>query len=192
MCPDWYHSFRVFALDMGPRPSGKHSVERRDAVDVDRLQSAGRDVKSLLVGESNPYGADPEFALYPSPRGCSGDRLCRLVLRMDPDDYIEKFDRVNLCAGPWSTPKARVKAREIFERRNASSEDGPVVMLGAKVTNAFLIPFRPFTVTGRYVCLPHPSGLSRAWNDPCSYALARSTMERAGVVAHLDSRVAAS
>jgi len=140
-------------------------------------------VKPILVGEMNPYGANPEFALYPSPWGCSGDRLCRLVLRMEPDAYLDAFDRVNLCVGRWSSPAARRRAREIFEGRNFSNEEGAVVMLGAKVTGAFLFPFRPFTVTGRYVCLPHPSGLSRAWNAPGAFELARSTLERAGVSA---------
>jgi hypothetical protein len=31
-------------------------------------------MKPLLVGESNPYGGDPAFALYPSPPGCAGLR----------------------------------------------------------------------------------------------------------------------
>lgn len=144
-------------------------------------------MKPLLVGEMNPYGAEPDFALYPSPPGCSGYRLCRLVLRMDPDAYLEAFDRANLCAGKWSTPKAAARAREIFEARNSSSEEGAVVMLGAKVAAAFLFQFRPFTVVGRYVCLPHPSGLSRAWNAPGAFDLARATLERAGVTQHLDA-----
>ena len=30
MCPRWFHSFLAFLADMGPRPSSKHSVERRN------------------------------------------------------------------------------------------------------------------------------------------------------------------
>ena len=148
-------------------------------------------MKPLLVGESNPYGADPRYALYPLPKGSAGDRLCRLVLQMGLREYVKAFERVNLCAGPWSTPGAREAARRIFLARDYLKDGSQVVMLGAKVTNAFGFNFAPFVVYAeRFVCLPHPSGLSRAWNDPGSYALARSTLERAGVVAHIDSRVA--
>lgn len=45
--------------------------------------------KPLLVGESNPYRSDPHFALYPAPDGCSGHRLCRLILKMGRRDYLE-------------------------------------------------------------------------------------------------------
>jgi hypothetical protein len=38
--------------------------------------------KIVLVGESNPYGADPYYALYPAPDGSAGHRLCCLVLGM--------------------------------------------------------------------------------------------------------------
>ena len=38
------------------------------------------DCKVVLVGEQNPYGPDPEFALYPAPEGSSGHRLCCQIL----------------------------------------------------------------------------------------------------------------
>lgn len=34
--------------------------------------TSSEDCRVLLVGELNPYGADPEFALYCHPVGCSG------------------------------------------------------------------------------------------------------------------------
>jgi hypothetical protein len=143
-------------------------------------------MKPLFVGESNPYGADPEFALYPSPRGCSGDRLCRLVLRMDPDAYLDRFDRVNLCVGKWSLKVARQKAAVLRGER-----EGPVVILGSKVCGAFDMEFRPFTSRTwpehgdhqiKYVVLPHPSGLSRAWHEHGAFDRARGVLRSASVI----------
>src|ERR1019366_2424267 len=140
-------------------------------------------MKPLFVGESNPYGADPEFALYPAPRGCSGDRLCRLVLRMDPDAYLDSYERANLCAEPWSTPGAREAARRSFLARDYLKDGSQVVMLGANVTNAFGFNFAPFVVYAeRFVCLPHPSGLSRAWHEHGAFDKARGVLRRVGVV----------
>jgi hypothetical protein len=143
-------------------------------------------VKPLLVGEANPYGSDPDFALYPSPPGCAGDRLCRLVMKLDPDDYLDRFDRMNICPSKWSAKVARERADVI-----ASSLDHAgrvIVLLGAKVWSAFgtgtqFVPFRIIDATHRkYVVLPHPSGLSRAWHVPGAYERARSILREAGVL----------
>ena len=143
-------------------------------------------MRPLLVGEANPYGSAPEFALYPSPRGCSGDRLCRLVLGLDPDDYLERFDRVNLCPREWHLPTANARAAELFV--DARARGVPVVLLGAKVTRASGTAFEPFTIIAEsWLCplrviLPHPSGLSRAWGAPGAYERARAVLREAGVL----------
>ena len=62
---------------------------------MDELRS-----RVLLVGEVNPYGADPRMALYHLPRGASGDRL-REILGLDDATYIRRLSRVNLCTGRW-------------------------------------------------------------------------------------------
>jgi len=116
----------------------------------------------LLVGETNPYGANPDWALYPHPVGCSGWRLCHAILGMDEDRYFEAFDRVNLCEGPWRIAKAREAAVALGARDR--------VLLGRKVCDAHGTAFEPFlTVTRprgwRALILPHPSGLNRMWND---------------------------
>ena len=68
----------------------------------------------LLVGESNPYGADPEFALFPLPERASGARL-QEILRLSTGEYLRRHDRVNLCAeGKWSGPLARQSAQPDF------------------------------------------------------------------------------
>lgn len=133
----------------------------------------------VLVGELNPYGADPYFALYPYPRYSSGGRLCYDILGFDYNqDYLRKFRRVNLCAGHWSMGEARATVTELRK------EGGPFITLGAKVARAFRVHFVPFTVQASiddinadvYV-MPHPSGLNRLWNVSGSIDKAREFLK---------------
>ena len=135
--------------------------------------------KPLLVGESNPYGSDPHFALYPLPEGGSGHRLCRRILGMRCADYLRAFDRANLCAGDWSEAYAKKSARAVL------SEIGRVILLGSKVCRAFSASFIPFATTDvayspssvvTALILPHPSGRSRIWNDPTAVARTRAAV----------------
>lgn len=128
---------------------------------------------AILVGESNPYGADPYFALYPAPDGCSGHRLCRLILGMRRSAYLDSFERVNLCEGSWLISQARAKARSL-----TSSSDLPLILLGAKVSMAFNVPFKPFCFyrRGSLLVLPHPSGLCRIWNQVDAIHRARAAV----------------
>lgn len=167
------------------------------------LEAIGGEVsnKPILVGEDNPYGGDPTFALYPSPAGSAGDRLCRKVLELTPSTYLREYDRANLCATKWSAPEAREVARSIMAQKNY------VITLGAKVAKAFGLPTAPFAVHrvrldlldpllleetggrltfrppgGPQVCvvavLPHPSGRCRAWNEPKAFERARETLKK--------------
>lgn len=144
--------------------------------------------KPWLIGESNPYqapGADPEhrFDLYPLPPNASGGRLCRLVLGMEQTTYLRAFVRRDLLEGKWSVPKARVAASALWRESGAA----PLVLLGAKVCEAFGLPYQPFTAVSRaamellphrglrtIVVIPHPSGLNRAWHEPGAYQRARN------------------
>lgn len=129
--------------------------------------------KPILVGESNPYGADPYYALYPSPDRSAGHRLCTMILGMQRKTYLDFFDRVNLCAGKWSIKEAREKAAEISAFRKAHG--GVIIMCGSKVASGFGIPFEPFTRRGDSVAiLPHPSGLCRLWLEKDAIAKARA------------------
>lgn len=137
--------------------------------------------KPLLIGEQNPYGNDPYFALYPSPEGCSGHRLCALVLGMHRSAYLEAFDRANLCDGPWDAKVARKHAGELWV--DARKNDRPaLILLGQKVARAFALPghrpMEPFSIETNctstvVLALPHPSGLCRLWNEPGAFARAR-------------------
>lgn len=119
----------------------------------------------VLIGESNPYGSDPAFALYHLPRHASGNRLREhLGLR---DATYEKLARANLCSGPWRAGDAREKMRCLLETFDV------LVCLGAKAVGVACgvlgwerPPFFGASAVGRttVVSLPHPSGLNRAWN----------------------------
>jgi hypothetical protein len=133
-------------------------------------------VKPILVGELNPYGADPRHALFPLPAGASGDRL-REILGMGLGEYLRTFDRVNLCVGKWSLREARRKAGELL------ADHSTLILLGARVCAAFSHPYRPFRIwrlpARTFVVLPHPSGRCRAWNEPSATARAREVVGRA-------------
>lgn len=129
--------------------------------------------KIVLVGEANPYGGDPKFALYPAPERSAGGRLCSLILGMRTGEYLRAFDRVNLCPSTWSIGVARLSAKGLKGRY--------AVLFGAKVCSAFDVPFDPYesqypaTVQGGggLLILPHPSGLCRLWNEAGAYDRAR-------------------
>lgn len=141
--------------------------------------------RPLLVGELNPYGGDPSVALYPLPPHASGGRLQR-ILGLSTTQYLRLFDRANLCVGAWDLAEARASAGQIL----ADPTRTHLVLLGAKVSRVFCGVFEPFTLRatpgrpGQLVAtLPHPSGLSRAWNEPGAELRARELLARLGVVA---------
>lgn len=138
-------------------------------------------MKPWLIGEANPYQSenDPDFAMYPDPPESAGGRLCHRILRMSTTDYLRSFERRNLLHGKWSSPKAREAAQALMNE----AKGAPFVLLGAKVCAAFGVAFDPFTYIAFYpagvgpkisgIRLPHPSGLSRGWNEPGSSDKAR-------------------
>jgi hypothetical protein len=118
----------------------------------------------LLLGETNPYGPDPEFALYCHPPNCSGHRL-RLILGLSEAAYLD-LHRKNLCDGAWSMKSAQARA---FELLDPQAPWQVIVLLGRKVTHAFeklaledveLAAFSTRTCCPgmTLVSLPHPSG----------------------------------
>lgn len=133
--------------------------------------------RTWLIGEFNPYqriGADHTYALYPDPPNSSGGRLCHLILRMDPDTYVDTFERRNLLQDKWSMPRARESACRLM----LESGHDPLVLCGAKVAGAFGLGYMPFNVVDcdgkKLAILPHPSGLNRAWHESGSFDRART------------------
>lgn len=145
----------------------------------------------LLVGEMNPYGGSPAFALWDEPADASGARL-RAILGLRSDTY-RALHRANLCAGRWELPVARGRASR-FMLCEPSRPWEVVVMLGRKVASAFRYRGAFFSaqfprsapgLQGRpeptLVSLPHPSGLCRLWHEPSAVQTARSLLRK---VAH--------
>lgn len=136
-------------------------------------------MRPLLVGEDNPHSDDPRMALHVRPAGAAGSRLAG-ILGLGHAEYLRTFDRENLLrhAPKWDKQRARDRAVEILSR-------GPtlVVVLGAKVADAFGVPFKTFAVVrgaiATYAVLPHPSGRCHIWNDPATKQQARDCVAAA-------------
>lgn len=136
-------------------------------------------MKPVIVGESNPFGGDEYYALYDEPEGCTGDRLCRMVMGLRSETYRRSFERRNLLRGSrWSAPRAREAASVLVERL---PESRVWILLGKRVAVAFGFhgEWKPPCTSvdtigdrilppkcGLILALPHPSGLNRMWNDP--------------------------
>lgn len=130
----------------------------------------------FIVGENNPYGADPYFAMYPQPENSAGGRLCRLVLQLPEAQYLREFHRRNLLQQPkWSVVDARAAAVKLAEEIGESK----VILLGAKVCAGFRLDFEPFTIVrGKVAILPHPSGLCRMWSQLDAYDRGRDLVRK--------------
>lgn len=137
----------------------------------------------IIVGESNPYGDDPHYAMYPEPDGCAGWRLCHKVMGLRRGTYMSSFERVNLLQGPkWSAPRARRAANELCER---SGGNRIWILLGTKVKEAFAIYGGAPQVlfwghqANNVVVLPHPSGRCRVWSEPGIVEKCRELLKKA-------------
>lgn len=120
----------------------------------------------VLIGESNPYGTDPEMALFHPPRHASGNRLREHLGLLDAT--FAALAKVNLCTGKWSTSVAADRARELV------GDYRVLVCLGVKTVEAVcrVLGWKPpqrFCAAAvgdvAVVALPHPSGLNRIWNE---------------------------
>ena len=142
--------------------------------------------RTWLVGENNPY--------YPYRIGCSGARLCTF-LGLTEDEYLERFERRNLLSQEkWSVPLARRAAAFLVSQ---ISDGDRLVLLGAQVTQAFRYEFELLKIWEardqlpgreihyRVLIAPHPSSMSRIWNDPAMPARLRAAL------AELEGRAAA-
>lgn len=151
----------------------------------------------LLVGELNPYGADPGYALYHEPPNSAGGRLQRLILGVSARRWYLPIWRTNLCEGAWDMDEALDGAGVVLGLDQAPGPWDVIVALGVSVNSALRRrAFRtlthltswpePFETIGlvlsthqvTVVNLPHPSGRNLVWNEPDRVQAARDLMRR--------------
>lgn len=129
-------------------------------------------MKPLIVGQAPGPNTDPAEPLS----GASGRRLAALC-ELSVNDFLDRFERVNLMDRfPGKAGKGDAfrmdRARRAALRLSQRFEKRKVVLLGNRVARAFEV--KPIWPAGNFVpmwggfvtVVPHPSGISRWWNDP--------------------------
>lgn len=130
-------------------------------------------MKPIILGMNNPISSDPAHALYPSPEGCTGHRLWRMLnarTGCSRSEYLEAFERRNLISQKtWpNMGLARAAASEFLRELCSRTEPLTVLVLGAEPRDALRLPrvlVKPvemYGVTWRLV--PHPSGRNLWYN----------------------------
>lgn len=121
----------------------------------------------------NPHSDDPAMALHPSAfPGSAGSRLFKMVRDVDHTvseaAYLERLELRNLVLEPeWSRARAAVEARVTSDYLKGRV----VVVLGSTLppllgwTRGFKWYVWQLWETTAYVVVPHPSGLSRVYNE---------------------------
>lgn len=133
---------------------------------------------ATLIGLLNPHSGKAANALSTQPRGASGWRLyCMFadVSGKTEADYMAGFRRYNLALKTVPPAKYVERAKRLITDDYIPKGEH-VVLLGAVVKEAFekaLVtdfatePFVGVSFAGRtWYYMPHPSGLTRAYNDP--------------------------
>lgn len=118
----------------------------------------------VVIGELNPYGTDPRYALYDEPHNSAGSVLRRRVFAVPRRVYFDShlFVRGNICTGVWNLTAARDRVKLV----RAEYPESTYILLGRKVSSAFGYSGTLIAQSGNYVILPHPSGRNTMWNDP--------------------------
>jgi hypothetical protein len=144
---------------------------------LDATRLAGSDAcrRVLLVGELNPYGVDPRYALYYLPANSAGGRLQRDVLGVRARHTYLPLWRANLCTRRWDLDEAIARASVLSGRSAGERPWRAIVALGVSVARAFCEAARlrrmdlvdgPVEMPSGIllVSLPHPSGRNFSWN----------------------------
>jgi len=150
----------------------------------------------LLVGQAPSRTSDPSRPLEQSQ---SGRRLLRLS-GLQPEQFKRTFEMMNLLdCWPGAAKTGDLfpmpEARLFAERMLPSLAGRRVILLGPAVAEAFRVraPLLRWLPGGRlasaWAIFPHPSGVSRYWNDPervreASYFLAGCAVDAPMEVCH--------
>ena len=147
------------------------------------FKPAPRARRPLLIGMNNPISSPPEYALYPLPEGCTGNRLWKMLharTQASMANYRDVFERRNLVRGKtFDGIQARARAYEVCVELRGSGRS--IVLLGNDVREAFghqKLLIHPQEIDGcTWRQIPHPSGRNRWYNAPENVRLAELLLE---------------
>ena len=92
-------------------------------------------------------------------------------------DYLRAFHRYNLVVGRnWNSHDARANWEDVMEPF-LTAEFDRVVLLGSAVRRCTGLLLPPVHVSRQLVCIPHPSGLNRWYNDRRNTEIVEIIME---------------
>lgn len=153
----------------------------------------------LFVGLDNPQSRDPRYALFPSPKGCTGHRLMEMMGEVDTTltftrkTYID-IPKLNLFpVGPCPTSQKRgwLEMAGSLLKRQLEGQAKNVVLFGNEVRDAvFTADTQPKAMewikfgsdSTMYAWVPHPSGRNRYYNDTRKRRRVARFMQEAGKV----------
>lgn len=127
-------------------------------------------MKAVIVGMNNPLSEDPRAALLPHPKNSAGWRLWKMfhdVTGLSRSEFRRGFEFVNLCDSfAWCPYAARRKVEALWPHWRGRT----VVACGRAVQGAMWLRPRVWgaysVLDGVRACaIPHPSGLTREYND---------------------------
>lgn len=132
----------------------------------------------MLIGEMPGRTTSPDLPLFPYPRNSAGGRLLKMS-GLTIGEYLGRLIRINLIphyAEKWDPEGARIRAEWLVK----NSPVDRIVLLGQHVGAAFGFSsfFHHETVNDKtLVCIPHPSGRNRVYNDERARLGAAATMK---------------
>lgn len=141
---------------------------------VDPATVAGP-LTGLIVGECPGKNTRSTLPMFPYPANSSGGRLLKMS-KLPVGVYLGKIRRRNLIEHHhevWPVHEAEKLAAGIVDE--LADTGTHVLLLGKRVGVAFGSPgfFRHTELKGSfYANIPHPSGLSREYNNPTKRAAA--------------------
>ena len=130
-------------------------------------------VKTLLIGLDNPHSRNPAHALLPMPDGATGHKIVQIIGTVvegySASRYLRDFGRLNLYVGERARSGRGSAATDRLLASMAMqvlSEGGYLhaVLFGKRVQDAFA-DFMYAERADLLLCLPHPSGRNRWYNN---------------------------
>jgi hypothetical protein len=132
-------------------------------------------VKAIIVGEF------PQRRSYVGEHSYSGRRLAELLGVANVADVAHTANLFEYRIPTWSKPRARGAANRLLLTRAPDRW----VLCGRRVVEAFEIPETSsrwlsecVVAERRVLVFPHPSGISRFWNDPANVERAARALRR--------------